>query len=54
MIDAFYSCLNHPKTKVKCLNHGDLWTNNFLFKYDLDGKPIDLRLVSCFSEHALP
>lgn len=27
------------------LNHGDLWTNNLMFKYDESGKPIDAVLL---------
>lgn len=28
------------------LNHGDMWVNNFLFKYDASGQPKDIRIVS--------
>lgn len=30
------------------LNHGDLWTNNILFLYDSNNRPIDLRFVRFF------
>ena len=28
------------------INHGDVWVNNMLFKYDNDGNPIDHIFVS--------
>ena len=27
------------------LNHGDMWVNNFMLKYDSDGSPIDVKLI---------
>lgn len=30
------------------LNHGDLWVNNMLFKYNSNGKPCDVMFVSIY------
>lgn len=29
----------------KCLNHGDAWVNNYMFKYDEYGNPIDVLFL---------
>lgn len=31
--------------------HGDFWTNNMMFKYNEDGKPVDIRLVDLQLSH---
>lgn len=31
------------------INHGDMFLNNILFRYDQSGKPVDIRFVSNFS-----
>lgn len=37
---------SNPGKDVVVCNHGDLWVNNFLFKYNEDSKPIDVVFVS--------
>nr|XP_024219656.1 uncharacterized protein LOC112211717 [Halyomorpha halys] len=38
-------CVNFGKDIFRCLNHGDLWNNNMMFKYNWEGKPIEIRFV---------
>ncbi|KAL5278004.1 hypothetical protein ACFFRR_002944 [Megaselia abdita] len=38
-------CKNSTKDCVKVINHGDLWVNNFLYKHDSEGKPVDVSLI---------
>ncbi|XP_065361411.1 uncharacterized protein LOC135955053 [Calliphora vicina] len=44
--------VNSNNSKFNVINHGDLWVNNFLYKYDIDsGRPIDVLFVdfqNCF------
>ncbi len=42
-------CNNTPAT-IKVLNHGDLWVNNFLFKYN-EGRPVDVVFVDYQMSH---
>lgn len=34
---------NHHRFNV--LNHGDLWINNIMFKYNSSGKPVDVKFI---------
>lgn len=36
---------SRPSGAMNVLNHGDLWVNNMMFKYDGNGRPIDLVFV---------
>lgn len=44
--DMVKVCHNTKKDNLKVINHGDLWVNNFLFKHDAEGKPVDVSLVT--------
>ncbi|XP_014278092.2 uncharacterized protein [Halyomorpha halys] len=35
----------------KCLNHGDFWNNNMMFKHDWEGRPIQFRLIDFQGPH---
>lgn len=42
-----FEVVNSQKSKFNVINHGDLWINNFLYKYDKESnKPIDVLFVS--------
>lgn len=43
--NLIFECLENEKIKVKVLNHGDMWVNNIMFKYDESGKVIDTIFV---------
>lgn len=35
------------------LLHGDMWSNNIMFRYDQNGEPNDIRLVNFFVTNSL-
>nr|XP_014292067.1 uncharacterized protein LOC106690965 [Halyomorpha halys] len=39
------SCVNFGEDIFRCLNHGDCWNNNMMFKYNSEGKPIEIRFI---------
>lgn len=41
--------------KYHVLNHGDCWVNNFLFRYDEQGKAVETKLVDfqCIRHHSV-
>ena len=42
---AICKTVEFDESSFNVLNHGDMWINNFLFKYDEDQKLVDLKLV---------
>ncbi|CAH1392398.1 unnamed protein product [Nezara viridula] len=36
---------NFDDNTFKCLNHGDGWNNNMMFKHDWEGRPVEMRFV---------
>ncbi|CAH1392386.1 unnamed protein product [Nezara viridula] len=42
---------NFDDNTFKCLNHGDSWNNNMMFKHDWEGRPIEMRFVDFQSPH---
>lgn len=48
--NAFERCKStviRDDEEFNVLNHGDFWTNNMMFRYDEDHKPVDFKFVSC-------
>ncbi|XP_014281496.1 uncharacterized protein [Halyomorpha halys] len=39
------NCANFGKDIFRCLNHGDCWNNNMMFKHNWEGKPIEIRFI---------
>lgn len=45
ILDEIYDVFEPRKDLLNVINHGDLWLNNMMFKYDRDGNIVDFRLV---------
>lgn len=42
-----FEAFNSKNSKFNVINHGDLWVNNFLYKYNKEsGEPLDVLFVS--------
>lgn len=45
--ELVFEVVNPQNSKFNVINHGDLWINNFLYKFDKNSeKPIDVVFVS--------
>lgn len=51
LITGFTDVAEPMKCGLQILNHGDVWVNNFMVKYDEDNNPIDILMIdfqTCF------
>ncbi|XP_014284819.1 uncharacterized protein [Halyomorpha halys] len=39
------NCVNFGEDIFRCLNHGDLWNNNMMFKHNWEGNPTEIRFI---------
>lgn len=55
-IDIAADCLELKSTDgATVISHGDAWQNNTMFRYDKDGKPIEISLIDWqISRHSSP
>lgn len=44
--DNMYREYSPTENGFNVLLHGDMWSNNIMFRYDQQGKPTDIRLVN--------
>lgn len=49
MLDRCFEVVKEDPNSFNCLNHGDMWCNNSMFKYDSTGKVKDVILVTIFT-----
>lgn len=45
VLEYSFKAYENEAGEMKVLNHGDLWTNNFMFTYDKRGSPTDAIIV---------
>lgn len=46
VVDVATSCFDVEATRTgSVISHGDAWQNNIMFKYDSNGKPVDVSLL---------
>lgn len=51
--DNIYKSYVPQEGAFNVITHGDMYINNLLFRYDANGKPVDIRLVSIKLHHFL-
>lgn len=46
--DSMHEVYSPMKNAFNVITHGDMFLNNILFRYNQNGRPIDIRFVSAF------